>query len=489
MTTFREQLYPYRWWLPVVAALLTIVAFPPFGATPTLFVALVPLYSFLATVQTRRAAAVGGGTYALIFSGYLTAAVMGGFSWIEGATLFTTFAHLFATLLVVGTTAIAAGWGAMVVWLTNRYRGAGVRMVAFSTFVLIEAVLSAVLHGFNYGALGYAGVAFPGASLLAPYGGSFGIALVLILVNVLVAEALCVRGTYRRLAALLFATLGVVGMSAPPAAWVGGAHHAGSTTTVALIQDAARDPEYAFGRMEAGAFTHPALEAHLAAIAARDTVPAFIIYPFNPWSGVLGSAADNYRFDRTVIAVEARAFSDWLRTHVPAESVFVTWYTVYEDGNFYNEIGYWQNGERIALSRKQSLFPFFDYTPAWAERLGIVSTPIDGTAASPAAAPTVSGVTFGGIICSELFDASLVASRAVGNDVLLSIGSEAMFTHEIPSVYALRQALLASYTSGVPVIRANRFGPSAVITPDGGVIELLPYGTTGVLYATVPLRE
>lgn len=482
--SFQLLITHYRWVLPCLSACLLILALPPITWSWLVLVALVPLYVFTARAERVAEVVLGYVAFGFIFSGYITYVVLAGFTWLEAARLFVWLVYGFGVAVVVIATAVSMVWGYMLYRGWQRYPKSLVRLLTFTSFVLTEALLSVVLFNFNYGELASLAAAFPLLLALSAWGSTLLASAWIVFGNALLGELLIAQKRSVQVPVFLVSAgmLAVLVWYEPPSLPA-----VGETVSVAIIQDATRDEREAFGVMRDGQFTFPLLEGYVAEIAAQDTPAEFIIYPFNPWSGVLGARADNQRFDREVIAVDTEAFTAWLRAYVPAESIFVTWYTVYEAGAFYNEIGYWQNGERIAYHRKQKLFPFFDYTPAWAQQYGIYSTPIDGAVGDSSVPTIVSGVPFGNLVCSEILDDAQVARIAAKSAVMMSIGSEAMFTHEIPSAYNYYQAQIHAVRQQQPLIRANRFGPSAVFAADGSVLATMPYGTSGVLYAAVPV--
>ncbi len=486
------------WVLPCLSAVFFILALPPIGISFFALVALVPLLFFASYVATPLQSGIGWGIFAAVYVGYITYSVILGFHWIAEAQLFISFVYGAGSLAALCIVALVAfvGFAAVYVgeWLVNRVGCTRIQAVTLlAGFVALAAdyTLYTYMGGFNFGALFFAGQHVTYLRDFIDLGHPIMISLAVVLSNVAlftVAMFILQKVTLRSLLTVVvpvtayliipvFIADTPVTMAAPQ-----------STVTMAIIQDAARAEDEAFGVVEEGRFTFPELEAHLASIT--DTSVEYIIYPFAPWNGVMGTLSDNARFDRTVVTIDEELFGTWLREHVPEGVVFMTWFTTLEQGKFYNQIVLYRDGERIGTYNKRHLFPFFDYTPAWALALGIVSLPYDGTPGADVQEPlVVDGVRFGGLVCSEIGDDTATRLSVAQSNVLLSIGSESMFTHQVPGEYNALRAQQSAEKFNVPVVRANKFGPSVVYDGNGQLIARMEYEETGVMITQVPLVE
>ncbi len=486
----------YRYWLPVVSAVLLILALPPISLSPLALVGLVPMLVFSYTATQPRQAALGWALFSGAYVSYITYTTIAGFQWMDEATLFVGLIKAFGVAVMLGG---AVSFGVMgyvtkhiELLLLRRvpqlHRFIVVVLFAMVSALTVDYVLYTLFSGFNYGALFFAGQHLQFLLGLIDLGHPVFISLAVVLGNVLAFVTVLV---VRRKISLLYwlGTVVVVVLYFMLPVFIHDEPVHTSTTgkvaDIAIIQDATRAEAEAFGEVQEGVFSFPELEAHLASLEGE--APDYIIYPFGPWNGVMGSYADNARFDRKVIAIDEATFGTWLKAHVPSEVIFVTWFTTYEAGNYYNQIVYYKNGERIGTYNKRHLFPFFDYTPAWALRMGIVSLPFDGTPGDEAQqALAFDTLRIGSLVCSEIGDDASTALSAQGSNMLFSIGSESMFTHQIPSEYnALRAQLSAEYHN-IPVVRANRFGPSVVYDGNGTLLGAMDFGETGILRVTVP---
>ncbi len=486
----------YRYWLPVIASVLLILSLPPVGVSVFALVGLVPMFIFSYLVRTPRSAGVGWGLFALVYVSYITYSTIVGFQWMEEATLFVGLINVFGVGVTLGATvlfgALGAGTKKMETLLLQRFPKihpfVAVSLFAMLSALTVDYVLYTAFSGFNYGALFFAGQHMSQLSVYIDLGHPVMISLAVVLLNLFVfATMLFLSG---RLSSMLY-TGALLCVSAygvlPFFVHDVPRYEEGSRAAVemAIIQDAERSEEAAFGVVEAGTFVFPELEAHLASLKGEQV--DYIIYPFAPWNGVMGSYSDNSRFDRRVIAIDDATFGAWLATHVSPGVTFVTWFTTYEDGGFYNQIVFYRDGARVGTYNKRHLFPFFDYTPAWALRLGIVSLPFDGTPGAEDQVPVaLDGVQIGALVCSEIGDDASTALSAAGSDILFSIGSESMFTHQIPGEYNALRAQLSAEVHNIPVVRANKFGPSVVYDGNGKLIGAMGFAETGILRVSVP---
>lgn len=480
--TFLKNIYSeYTYLLPCVAALLTIFTIPPYHWPWLIFVSFAVLFLAIEQAKSALEATLYGLTYGLIFTVYVTVNVLSGFHWFAGAEIFVYVMYGVGSLVVVGVLALFGGipYGMYLL----RSWPVGLRIVATALmFAVTDWVTVMLLSGFNYGSVQFAVLSIDAtASLLAYVPIEFLVFLVFLANSAL---AFCIVKKYF---ALIIVGVVLAVFILPIATQIPTELQPETTTVrVAVLQDQERDESLVFGNVVDGSFVADHLSG-LIADAAKEN-PDIIVYPFNPWVGVLAADDDVTIFDRRVIAVHESQFTKWVATHVPADVVFVTWYTAYRQGSFYNEIGYWQNGLRIGTYQKQKLFPFFDYTPGWSQQLGVYTTPYDGSAGVSYAGPVIyQGSRFGNIICSEITNKSAVRHSAAAADILFSIGSEAMFSHELPAVFNYLHAKSYASQYQIPVVRATKLGPSGIFDADGNSIATMPYGEEGTLVADIQI--
>lgn len=480
--------FPYA--LPILSALLLVVTLPPFDLWPLILVALVPMYLFIYQERDIYRIFTGVLFLGLIFSGYLSYVTLFSFNWIPEAHLFSTMVKVGAIPLVFFiSTATAFG----ICLLKTEKEGLTPleRVILFGIFAVVEWAIGNVFIGFNYGSLAYAASHIPALRFMASVGGTFLVTFMVVFGNAALAEALRFFFQTKKRDVVFLIPLGiflsVIGMSLtyqhlyPPVSTTNP-----SSISIAVIQDTARKEKEAFGTIVDGSFQFPLLEKRVK--EALISKPDIIIYPFSPWIGVIANKLDNSGFTKDVIGMDYAIFRKWLNTHVPPETTLVTWNTHFSDGTYWNEINFWKGGALVGSYQKTKLFPFMDYTPQWSGRLGIYSLPYDGTAGTSTSPISIDKIAIGNLVCSEVSRPVSAQENGEYADVVFAIGSEAMFTNAFPNEFNLLNAQLRATESGRMVIRANKFGPSALIDPYGNIIKKIPYNQSGVLLVEVPTQ-
>lgn len=482
-----DRLLKSSWMLPALSAALLVLAFHPFDLWPLAFVALAPLYYFVAAYPARPKKEVflggfiTGGVFALSLS-YFTVIQ---FKWVPEAHLFTDLVHLsfipigiLGGLLCGSFSALAYRYFRTASPALNMLLGAG----AFTTG---EMLLYWLCGGYYFAMLGYAAAPLPFVLSFASIGGAFTASFLVALVNSAVAEGLALpqslRMRYARDAAILAgAVLAVYAINAwhlsRPVAQEG-------SLSVAIIQISSRDA-VGFGGREGTRFSFPALEERLRAAGAA--APDLLIYPFSPVEGALYEGAAP-SFNKPVLVAPRAEFLEWTKGLLPASTTLMVWTTLYKDERFYNVFEYVRHGALVSEYVKRELFPFIDYTPRFAQRLGFYTTQIDEApgADSPL---TIAGVPAEAMLCSEIHKQSLAREGAGRARMLISAGSEAIFVDDVASEYSLKAAQFRAAETRLPSVRANLLGPSAIINSDGTVQSRLERGTSGVLSGTLRLQ-
>lgn len=475
---------------PVVSAFALLITLPPFNLWLLILVALVPVYIFIFREKNTRRFFTGNLSFGLIFSGFLSFMIFSSFTWIPEAYLFSNSFKL----LVIPIVLFISAFIALVTYVSKVLmpRTPLRRAMLFGIFfAVIEWVINNVFIGFNYGSFAYAASHIPALRFLASIGGTSLVTFAVAFGNAALAEALWFLFQTKKRDLALLVPLGIFGaiigisftyqhiFPVAPAA-------APSSISIAIIQDSTRKKDAAFGRVVDGTFQFPLLEKRMKeALALR---PDIIIYPFSPWVGVIADTLDNSGFTKDVVGMDFAIFKKWLTAHLPPETTLVTWDTRMEGGKYWSEIAFWKGGILAGSYKKTRLFPFFDYTPRWAGQLGIYSTPYDGTAGTSTSPINIGKAAIGNLVCSEVSRPDSARENGKDADVLFAIGSEAMFTSPLASEFNLLNTQLRAVESGRYVIRANKFGSSALIDPYGNVVKEMAHNKSGILFVEVPVR-
>ena len=491
LTQLKERI-PY--FLPIASALTLVLTLPPFNLWPIVFVALIPFYIFIFSEKQFSNIFFGGIFFGLIFSSYLSVATLSGFKWIPDAYLFSTAINLLPIPIAIITSIITAFTWIYVFYLRKYTQNAFERSILFvGTFAIVEWMFSKILFGFNYGSLAYAGGHLEIVRLAGSLGGVFLITFFIVFINASLAETLLYTTakkptrTILSLVPLCIVLITFGGLFLYQNILNKQFAKNTSSLSVAIIQNNARKESDTFGFVKNGQFTFPLLEKQLREVV--NTQVDVIIYPFSPWVGVLSDTINNDSFNKKVIAIDFNTFGKWLNVYIPKETVFVTWDTRLEDGKFINVLDYWKNGVLIDSYKKRKLFPFLDYTPKWSQNIGLYTTPYDASAGESQSPIYVNNIAISQLVCSEVIGSQVAKENVNSSDVIFSVGSEAMFEGSIASEVNLINAQLRAVETRRPVIRANKFGPSAIIDRYGNIVQKLKFNETGILYGKATITK
>jgi apolipoprotein N-acyltransferase len=498
--------------LPILSALFLILSLPPIHWWWLSLISFSFLYYSFRTSSSVTQAIACGTTFGLFLSIYLAIAVLEGFRWIEGGEILVVMMYVVSFLVILGTSSLSALVAVVSYRLSQALFKSYKRDTVMITMIIISPLLyvgidkmiSLSLKGFNYGSLQYIVLKSPAVAYLHILPISVLVFLFLI-INVLIVEYIIFSRwqrneihkahpdngfiRYLSIRKIYFLTITSVIITIlfilPYILYVKGNNvHSVDELIIATIQSNERNPNVVFGTVTEDIFSSPHLES-LVASALRYN-PDIIIYPFNPWSGAMMADGSSASFDRNVIAVTEIQFSRWVQEHIPDNVTFVTWYSVYRSGHFYNEVGFWNQGKLVGTYQKQVLFPFFDYTPDWASRASLFSVPFDGTPGKNTEPIKFSNsLKVGSIICSEITEPKAIRYSIKGADILFSIGSEAMFTHEIPATFNFLHARGLASRYRTPVVRATKFGPSGVFDINGNILNELMFKEEGVMVTAI----
>jgi apolipoprotein N-acyltransferase len=440
----------HRYALPLLSGVLLALVFFPFYLWPLAFVALAPLFYFVRQEgRGAREVFAGGVITGVVGIGPLIYLSLAQLTLFPDALAFTYLirASSVPTALLVGTL-----FGLLVVVLhALRLRSVmAVSVIAAALYVLVvEVPMFWVFDGYYYGALSHAAAALPGVLQAASWGGAYLVSLLVAAGNSALAAAYTPPAPKRLILAVAFLCAGWGGLSV--------LHHlqpAGSSDrmlSVAVIQN-----NFEKGLEEAGG-------------------AELIIYP--------SSLQERVTTPQDDAANGARLES------MAGSSTVLLWQTLAEDSALYDEYALWSRGEKSSY-RKQVLYALSDdYTPAWLRALGVEKSAYAITPGALGNRASVAGGPVGSLICSELHQTALARAVAKDMPLVIAVGSDAMFPGPLSGNFALAAARLRAAENGVPVVRGNLEGPSAILGADGSVQAMLSYGETGVLRGVIALQE
>lgn len=479
-----ERIDQSKWVLPACSFILLALSFYPFRIGWLALFALAPLYRFAAT-KTRSArevfvgAAAVGASFSLVLS-YLSVVQ---FHWYSEAFLFETIVN--ASFIPIALFSAVLSGTLVVIRSVRSASPIKNVLIGSSAYLAAELVLMWIFSGYYFGTLAHAVVNVPGAQAIASVGGIPLVSFLTVACAMSLAEASL---AWRRIISYVPAMLVIV-------AWLGISGIGlfvfetkiirDEPLRIAIIQNALRDAS-AFAHVDDdGATSFSMLAKTLERIP--DGMHA-IVYPFSPYTAAIDVDGSGYVYSGGVSA-HKDSFITWLQRHIKKDSVLVTWSTTVEQEMFKNEIIAWNTEFIAGRYAKRRLYPFMDYTPAWARSLGIFSTPVDGVAGTNASTINIDGVRVGGLVCSEINSIAAARDAAHESDIIFALGSEAMFVDDVVGTYNVISARYRAAENGISVVRGSKFGPSGVFDARGVQVAQIPYGWEGEYVVDVPVTR
>ncbi|MBY6141050.1 apolipoprotein N-acyltransferase [Leisingera daeponensis] len=405
---------------------------------------------------SARAAALAGWLFGLGYFAF-------GLSWIIEPFQIDPDRHAWMApfALVFLAAGLALFWGGAFGIAARVSRGAVRVPVLIALWALAEFARAYLLTGFPWAAFGQFWIDTPAASLL-PLIGPQGLAL-------LTLVAFLPLGLLRKNAAAAVLPLAAVAAAVVTAP-------APSETeltkkTVRIVQPNAPQnlkwhPDH---RWE---FVRRAL-----AFSAEDPRPDLIVWPETAVPQLL-----NYAGDTLQVVAEG------------ADSVPVLLGIQREEGGAYfnSAVLLDADGLPAATYDKAHLVPFGEYVPFgdFMARFGIhgfASQAGAGYAAGPGA--EVMELPIGSalpLICYEAVFPQDVNAAKTRPDMLVQVTNDAWFGTRSGPYQHLVQARMRALEQGLPMIRAANTGVSAMIAPDGTLLDRLPLGEAGYIDAALP---
>jgi apolipoprotein N-acyltransferase len=431
--------------IAATSGLLLSLALPPAGVWPLAFVAPIPLLWLVRGSRPGRATLCGG-SFGIAYFGALL-------YWI------LLFGELAWVSLVLVSAAFTAVFGALApaVWRAERPVLASFGLAALWT--VLEWVRGMVpLGGFAWGQLGTTQVDAP-ALPLASIGGAWSLSFVVVAVAGLGLLALERWGRGERLSALGTLALGAALALAPAAVPV--PEPDGEPVEVAAIQVDVDSVGHLSGSAEDVAVARLNVERHLDLV---DDPPDLVVWG----EGALDPGASGD--PATMAEVSAAIAAAGVPTLVGAV-------TDDPDGRQRTVVlGFDGSGALVDRYEKVRLVPFGEYVP-FRDRLGWISAieqvPIDRAPGAEVTTIALPGVpSFGTPICYEnsfpALDREMVRR---GAGFLVVTINNASYDRTAASEQHLQMSRLRAVEEGRWVVHAAVSGISALIGPDGGVLD------------------
>ncbi len=169
--------------------------------------------------------------------------------------------------------------------------------------------------------------------------------------------------------------------------------------------------------------------------------------------------------------------------------VFGTYGESKDNGKYNQAIVFAPDGKTLKTYSKIKIIPFFEGPPnkTFLERKNYPFKDRNFIQGKNFKLFAIKNKTFGLLICSEVLFPSMVRRlKREGMDILIVISNEA----SLPKMYSLLLLNIAKYRAqenGIFIVRVNTTGYSALISPMGKVVKMLPYGKKGILKVSIPI--
>jgi apolipoprotein N-acyltransferase len=168
----------------------------------------------------------------------------------------------------------------------------------------------------------------------------------------------------------------------------------------------------------------------------------------------------------------------------------------HRDGRYYNTAVLWQAGKgALDLYDKKHPVPFGEYIPDRAfwrpfapDLIDLIQR--DYTPGTTDGVFDINGVIAGVNICFDIVDDEILTeSVREGAQVIFASSNNADFGRTDESAQQLAIARIRAMELGRSVVNISTVGLSAIIAPDGTIVQQLPWYTPGTMLQDVPLSD
>ena len=478
----------------LLSGVLLGLAFPPADLKWLAWVGLVPLLRAVDQSQRPRRAfglgALAGLTFFLITLHPLVSA----HAWTGWAV--ETQAQFAARLsrqwwFLHGVWVAFACWGALFwgLWAVGVTRAGTSHWrtlaAAPALWILVtEWLRSKTTFNFTWAFLGSAAAEWPAIRQLAALGGVWLLSLLIVLVNVAVAQTIR-RDQGRRQWDVAAVVLGVVIV-----AWFGGivrqarssaAHEGINVAVIQYHKDRYRLTDFLDIGLDRSYL--PMVTKALKQQAHLIVLPESIALGALSLDGIPSSTKPKDR--QTSRAAWERQITPWL---AGTDAVLVIGLDTVEQGRDHNTLVAWTREGTAGWYHKRGLVPFSEYIPAGWQRIAIRGksqySPGQG-----AQLIRVHDLVLGGFICQEVLRPELIRESARdGATILVTGGNDGVFAD--PAVARIHEdaAQLRAVETGRYLVRAMKTGVSAIIDPTGREVVRSKMGEAVLLTSRVSLE-
>jgi len=491
---------PWEYLLPALSGWLLSRSCPPHALTPTIWIALVPLFIFLSRCQTparalRGSWLAGAIYYGIILRPFLTLIWWG---WADTTAEYNAslrqqyvFLRIWYPLALLWSGAWWGLWGGSLVALA-RSRRVRVWLAPALWILLCEYLRSRTFFDFTWGYLGYALHPYAGLRQLAAVTGVMGLSALIVLLNAWIAHALLSSWELVRPATPSIVSLQPgreVGLTlsvllAALASWGTGVlaerpstvESAKATISVAALQAGVR--HYTKEELTSGSLDWkytPMLQSVL------DHGAELVVLPESVWLArlTLDATPTQNSLSRPVLPSDVQAFLSPRLASTGA--VVLADFEVAQQGKLYNSIVGWDANGMLGRYDKRRLTPFAEYPPGPFARIAprnrITYTPGHGSHLF-----SVHGVRVGSFICQEVqFPYVIRESVRDGAQLLVSTGNDGIFTDPAAAAGHHVAALFRAIETHRPLVRVMKTGISSIIDARGHILSLSALNQPAIL--------
>lgn len=472
----------------LLAALFLVLTLPPFDVGWLVFVGLTPLF-FFARVHEAAPQKVFWGTFAVgviyIVKVLFPLGSLNAWWWVPQNYLLWQSRSVLLYIVLAFVAVIFGGlFFGFFFTIYRKYReSVWPGILAFpALWILLEAVRAKILFGFTWGELGYAFHNMPYFLQLAGPAKVYGLSFFALVINLLLAEALCgaikrrsiatlVRSKFLWCALIILCGVGVYGYSV-----IHALEGRGTSFSSAVIASS-EGTDATLGTKGFASYMH------LVDVALVEH-PDSIILPENTFPFfVLNEATDlplKYEGPDGVI----RSLYDELRGRSQANpaTVFAIGMHSEKDGTRYNSLVLVQAGKITGIYHKRVLMPFSE------DGLGIIQNPVELLAPGAKEQRIMLGQErITPLICSEVILPEL--SEEKGSALILNASNDSVFGSSLLAEENHIMAEMRAAENRVYLLRSTKDGIASIIDPFGRVVVRTQKGVSGVLFATIHLRE
>jgi apolipoprotein N-acyltransferase len=456
-----------RFLLPAATGAACVFGFAPFYAWPVPIVALaVLLFVWTRSISTRDAFLTGF-AFGL---GYFLAGV----SWVYVSLHdFGAMPAVLAGLATFLFCAYLALFPALAGWLAVRFAPpAPARRTFFAAaaFAALEWIRGWLFTGFAWLGLGTSQAPDGPLAAFAPYAGTYGTSLAVLLAAACIAVAVAARGRARVGAAIGFVALFALAFAAAMPQFT---RPSGEAITIALLQGNVEQQLKWRDDMRARtllAYRQMIFDANARLVVIPETaLPAFL---------------DELPAD----------YMQSLRDHARAANKDILMGTVERrfrgrEYEYFNSLVNVTTGEGY---RKRHLVPFGEFIPPgfrWI--LAVLHIPLSDFARGTDDQPPIAaaGLRFGVAICYEDIFGEEVIDQLPAAQVLVNVSNDAWFGKSLAAEQHLQASQMRALETGRWMVRSTNTGASAAIDEHGRVVSRLAPFTTGTLVEKVVPRE